>query len=650
MAITVAELVYKITGDTSQIKKGLQSTDSAAKKTGQVITGVANAIKASFIAAAVVGIGRFSKKLIDAASDAAEAQNAVNVTFKESSDVIQDFARNSATAVGISSTKFKELSTVIGAQLKLSGKAIDDVATDTVNLTKRAADLASVFNVEVSEATTALGAALRGESEPARRFGINISDAAVQAEALASGLVKSKKEITDQVKVQARLNLIYKQSADVQGDFQNTSDGFANSQKILKERLADISVELGDILLPTATKLVNLINDKFVPAIESLVDSLDALSPVATVIGAVFSILFSLIGTGVKNIISSFKNLGQAVISPTKAIVSLLKGDFKGALDDLKNGAIDLTEVFTESFDISKQGGQDVIDAFNRIKNAITGNNDALDKLGNKAEETGKKVSDVAPKPERTKAQLAADIEEYAVYFQSLSQLASAFGDLQSALTDRRINEIEAQRQAALEAAGVAEETAVESAQAQLDTAIENGDEVAQQEAETALKRAQINEQYDKERAQAEYKGALAGWRLQVLDAAARAALAVVSAYQAPPVAWPVTVPVAITAGLASTAAVGLSRPTPPQLASGGIATPTAGGSNVIVAENGNTEGIFNAGAEGQPLVDTFVRAFKEQGTMMGTLNIYINDILTKSTLYDVTKNREAFISAEAIQ
>ena len=187
----LGQLVWKITGDTSDIKKQLASTEKGVKGFAKKVKGVLKTL--GFVAVAA-GIAKVSKELISSASDAEEAQNAVNVTFKEGSVLIQDFAKTTATSVGLSSTAFKELSTVIGAQLKQSGKPIQDVAKDTIDLTKRASDLASVFNVEVSEATTALGSALRGEAEPARRFGINISDAAVQAEALASGLVSSKKE------------------------------------------------------------------------------------------------------------------------------------------------------------------------------------------------------------------------------------------------------------------------------------------------------------------------------------------------------------------------------------------------------------------------------------------------------------------------
>jgi hypothetical protein len=140
-----------------------------------------------------------------------------------------------------------------------------------------------VFNVDVKEATNALGAALRGESEPARRFGVNISDAAVQAEALALGLVDSTSEITDQIKVQARYSLILKQSEQVAGDFGNTSENLANSTRVLKANLENVAAELGQAFLPLVTDAVAGVRD----AVKWFADLDDGTKKLVTTIGII---------------------------------------------------------------------------------------------------------------------------------------------------------------------------------------------------------------------------------------------------------------------------------------------------------------------------------------------------------------------------
>ena len=63
---------------------------------------------------------------------------------------------------------------------------------------------------------------------------------------------------------------IYKQTADAQGDFERTSDGLANKQRILKAQLQNAATTIGTALLPIATKLFSFIGDNLVPIVEKL--------------------------------------------------------------------------------------------------------------------------------------------------------------------------------------------------------------------------------------------------------------------------------------------------------------------------------------------------------------------------------------------
>jgi hypothetical protein len=258
VATNIGELVWKITGDTRDIDKSLKSTDTQLKRFGDTL-------KTAFSIGAIVAAGKaifdVGKRLTGLAGDLAESRNAVDVVFGDASDTIQEFAEGAVLNVGLTQTAFNELATGLGALLKQSGLAIDDVADSTIELSQRAADTASIFNVEVSDALGAFNAALRGEAEPARRFGVNISDAAVQAEALASGLVETKNEITDQIKVQARYNLILQQTSDFTGDFANTQGSFNNQVKIAKANIEELSASIGEDLLPAATNALTVINE-----------------------------------------------------------------------------------------------------------------------------------------------------------------------------------------------------------------------------------------------------------------------------------------------------------------------------------------------------------------------------------------------------
>ena len=122
------------------------------------------------------------------------------------------------------------------------------MSTSVVEL---AGDLASFNNVSPQEALEALRSGLVGETEPLRRFGVNINDAALKAQALKDGLIKSTKEgLTPAQKAQAAYSLIMEQTKTAQGDFARTSDGMANKTRIASAQFKDAAASLGNDLLP----------------------------------------------------------------------------------------------------------------------------------------------------------------------------------------------------------------------------------------------------------------------------------------------------------------------------------------------------------------------------------------------------------------
>jgi hypothetical protein len=252
------EIVVKVTLDDSRAQKGLSNLDKLVNKADKGFSGLSKSLVAIGAAAAVGAIVKVSKATLDLASALEESENAINVVFGDAVGIIRDFGEDSVNSVGLATASFNELTIATGSLLKNAGLPLDEVAEKTIELTQRSADLASVFNTDVQEATLALGAALRGETEPARRFGVTLNDAAVQNEALASGLASTKAEITEAVKIQARYNLILRQSEQVAGDFANTQESFSNQSKIAGENIKELGAAVGNILLPSASRFLSV--------------------------------------------------------------------------------------------------------------------------------------------------------------------------------------------------------------------------------------------------------------------------------------------------------------------------------------------------------------------------------------------------------
>lgn len=252
------QIVYDAIDNASRTVKGI--TDSV-KKNKEAIRKAGIAMGA--FGAVVVGAAAFSVK---AASNLEESINAVNVVFGEASGTILAFGETASASAGLSASSFNSLSTITGALLTNFGFSTQKAADETVKLAQRAADMASVFNTSVPDALTALNAALRGETEPIRRYAVDVSDAAIKAEALALGITSGSQEMTTNQKVTARLSLIYKQTAKTQGDFVNTAEGAANASRVLRATLENVSAQIGKTLIP----IVQSVLKEILPVVEKI--------------------------------------------------------------------------------------------------------------------------------------------------------------------------------------------------------------------------------------------------------------------------------------------------------------------------------------------------------------------------------------------
>lgn len=284
MGVTVSELQARMSVDQSsraKFKRDMADADRTmgnTSKTGvRAFGALAHAAKYGFLAAgaAVVAGAGYS---IKSASDLGESMNAVNVVFGKASKQIFTFGKTAATAAGLSQRAFNEAVTPIGAALRNVGLSANEAAEASIELGQRAADMASVFNVDVSEALTAIQAGLRGEADPLERFGVGLSEAALQSYAVKNGIAEANTELTASQKVQARLGLVMEQTERVAGDFANTSGGLANQQRILRARLENSAAAIGKTLLPMATKLVGYLNDHVIPVIDQFAGFLEGIS------------------------------------------------------------------------------------------------------------------------------------------------------------------------------------------------------------------------------------------------------------------------------------------------------------------------------------------------------------------------------------
>lgn len=215
---------------------------------------------------ATVGIGRFFGDAVEQSSRLGESLNAVSVAYGDASTEIIKLGETAASRLGTSQATFNESAVRFSAFADRVVGEGGNVAGFVDDITTRATDFASVFNIDVSEALQVFQSGLSGEAEPLKRFGINLLDSEVNAYAMANGIGEAGRQLTETEKVQARYGLLMEATNKTAGDFANTSDGLANSQRILSANFEDMKASVGDALTPAFATLTSAL----VPVVEQL--------------------------------------------------------------------------------------------------------------------------------------------------------------------------------------------------------------------------------------------------------------------------------------------------------------------------------------------------------------------------------------------
>jgi hypothetical protein len=201
--------------------------------------------------AALGGLAAAAVPAVNAASDLSESMSKVGVIFGEGADEVTRFADTAADKLGQSKQAVLDAAGTFGTFGKAAGLSGEELAGFSNDFTTLATDLASFNNTTPEEAVNAIGAALRGEAEPMRRFGVLLNDATLKAEAMTLGIYDGSGALTDQQKILAAQSAIFKQTGDAQGDFARTSDGLANQTRRLQAQFADVQAELAMKLYAT---------------------------------------------------------------------------------------------------------------------------------------------------------------------------------------------------------------------------------------------------------------------------------------------------------------------------------------------------------------------------------------------------------------
>ena len=276
-----------------------------AAKVGSFLGSAAGNLAASGLAS----VKAFATGSVDAFAAVEDATSAAGVTFGSFLPTIESFATSAAKNFGLSKREALDAANTFGTFGKAAGLGGEDLAHFSTKLTGLAGDLSSFKGTTTEQSIEAVGAALRGEAEPIRAYGVLLDEAALKAQAMSLGLLKATKDsdkikqahttaqlalsrynetvkkhgknsdeakraglaleksqtalkkategtlgpLTSSQKILAAEAAIYAQTKDAQGDYRETANSTANTQKTLAKETENAQAKLGQKLAPALT-------------------------------------------------------------------------------------------------------------------------------------------------------------------------------------------------------------------------------------------------------------------------------------------------------------------------------------------------------------------------------------------------------------
>lgn len=270
-------VVFEVVGDDKDINKTIKgitqniekesrkwdasvddSTSGMENSFSKFLKGVAKGFVAAGIGKMLIDLG---KDAIAAASDLEEVQNVVDVTFGDSAGRIESWAKSAGKQYGLTETAAKRYTSTIGAMLKSQGMADDEIVQTSTDLAGLAADMASFYNLDFDEAFQKIRSGISGETEPLKQLGINMSVVNLEAFAMENGITKAFSTMSQGEQTALRYQYIMQATADAQGDFARTADGFANASRRVETAMDTIKTKGGGLLMEVVAPLVSGLAD-----------------------------------------------------------------------------------------------------------------------------------------------------------------------------------------------------------------------------------------------------------------------------------------------------------------------------------------------------------------------------------------------------
>lgn len=250
-------------GMISQLESSSDSIQTISKgmsKTKNISEGLFSTAKIIAFTKTIKGLANNIMRLTSISATYLENMNLLDVAYKNDRTSADKFVNTLSEMYGLDESWgyrtvgiFKQLANAMGLADEVGTKLAETMTSFSI-------DIASLYNMDTSDAVSILQSALAGQTKPARRLGADITQTTLQTTLDQADIDKN---ITNLSYVEKRLLIVtslLNQVKEANGDWGRTIESVANQTRIMSEQWNRLSRAIGNVFLPVIKQILPYIN------------------------------------------------------------------------------------------------------------------------------------------------------------------------------------------------------------------------------------------------------------------------------------------------------------------------------------------------------------------------------------------------------
>lgn len=286
------------------------------------------------------------------AMDVHESEELFNTSLGSMAGSTRTWSESIASSLGTSADEIRRTTGLWYTMTKSMGLGADDALAMSKSLVQLKYDLMSFYNIaDPEQAETIIRGMITGETEPAKRIGVILTEEAAKRALITAGIIKQGQEVDHTTLMYGRYLSMMQQTTTAQGDMARTIDSPANQMRVLQTALRELQLAWGEAFLPIVQTVI--------PLLQGLANWL---AGAATVVSSFTKALFgSMSGESLK--LGGLQDITKATGVGTEAwdsygnTAAIATGKAKKGVDALKRSILGFDQINKMSDPSSGGGG-----------------------------------------------------------------------------------------------------------------------------------------------------------------------------------------------------------------------------------------------------------------------------------------------------